>query len=242
MVGERIQVKRLEFHVLTSARMLAILLATAVICGVSAVSTQASNITFSTPSGSTMGGLPVNASVNIVTGPGTVTVTLSNLQSNPTAVIQNLSDLLIQFSDNVGTASLASSSAQEVSIAGNKSFALGPIVSTGWDFSTPAADEIYLNVLGSAIGPAHTLIGPPGGATYSSANGSIAGNGPHNPFLSQTATFNILASGITEATKISAVTFSFGTTSGNDILVPEPASLALGGLGLGLVVFGYRRR
>ena len=36
----------------------------------------------------------------------------------------------------------------------------------------------------AASGPDYTLIGPPGpDGTYSNANGSIAGNPAHNPFL-----------------------------------------------------------
>jgi hypothetical protein len=79
---------------------------------------------------------------------------------------------------------------------------------------------------------------------YTAANGSIAGNGPHNPFLNQTATFSISLAGITASTLITGVTFSFGTTSGINVTgvpstspVPLPGALplfatALGGLAL----------
>jgi hypothetical protein len=92
------------------------------------------------------------------------------------------------------------------------------------------------------------IIGPPGGATYANANGSIAGNKPHNPFLNQSATFTITAPNVTAATTITGVVFSFGTTEGAVLipgaLVPEPSSLVLGSVGLGLVgsIGLYRRR
>jgi hypothetical protein len=92
------------------------------------------------------------------------------------------------------------------------------------------------------------IIGPPGGPTYANANGSIAGNGPHNPFLNQSAMFTITAPNVSADTTITAAIFSFGTTEGASLIpgvpVPEPSSLVLGLLGLGLVgSFGcYRRR
>jgi hypothetical protein len=74
---------------------------------------------------------------------------------------------------------------------------------------------------------------------YSNANGSIAGNGPHNPFLNQTATFNIAVTGVTAATTVTSATFSFGTVAGVNVpgtpgtpAVPEPISSALVGTGL----------
>jgi hypothetical protein len=71
---------------------------------------------------------------------------------------------------------------------------------------------------------------------YNSANGSIAGNRPHNAFIDQTATF-LLDVPISEDTRIDKVVFSFGTALGQDATgnqpVPEPTSLLLFGTGLG---------
>jgi hypothetical protein len=91
------------------------------------------------------------------------------------------------------------------------------------------------------------IIGPPGaGGTYSNANSSIAGNVPHNPFLNQTATFTITGSGITASTVVTAATFSFGTTPGDNVAavpVPEPSTMAIAGLGaIGFIGVGLRRR
>ena len=95
-------------------------------------------------------------------------------------------------------------------------------------------------------GPAHLIIGPPGGPTYSNANGSIAGNKPHNPFLNESATFTITGTGITADTTITSATFSFGTTSGVDVdgvATPEPSSFVyLCGFGVVVLVGRYRSR
>ena len=83
--------------------------------------------------------------------------------------------------------------------------------------------------------PAHTIIGRSSngtysGGTYSNANSSIAGNGPHNPFL-EGVTFSLSVVGVTASTTITAATFSFGTTAGNTLAgtasVPEPSTWML---------------
>jgi hypothetical protein len=198
-----------------------------------------------------VGGNPVAAEADITTGNGTVTIVLKNLESNPNTVAQNLSDFSATFGNNVGTTTINSSSAQEITITGtgNNQFTLGSTVAPGWTLSNPQANQIYLNDLGSAVGPAHTLIGGPGsGPAYSNAGGSIAGNSAHNPFLNQTATWVLNAPGVTSSTTLTDVTFSFGTTSGDGITlssVPEPGSMALMGIGVGstgLVRMMRRRR
>jgi hypothetical protein len=201
-----------------------------------AVTSHASSITFTTPTGATIGGQPVSASATFMTSANTLTVTLTDLLANPTDVGQLLSDLFFTLSNGSTAGTLTSSSGQELTVAGNGTFTTGVgTVSTGWALS-PSGGSLLLNVLGTAIGPAHTIIGPPGpGGTYSNANGSIAGNGPHNPFLNQTATFVITDNTITAATTVTAATFSFGTAAGSNVpgvptIAPEPTTLvSLGG-------------
>jgi hypothetical protein len=106
-----------------------------------------------------------------------------------------------------------------------------------------------LDALGAGgAGPKHTILGAPGaGGIYSNANGSIAGNDPHNPFLNQSATFTLNITGVTTNTTVSNVLFSFGTVSGNNVpgggnnsTVPEPVSLSL--VGGGLLALGLLRK
>jgi hypothetical protein len=189
-----------------------------------------------------MGNLPV----------GTIQVTLTDQQANPNSVGQLLSALSFTVTNgSTSGATLASSSAQEVTVNGDGSFLVGSTVATGWAFSQNGTG-VTLDVLGSGgVGPKHLIIGPPGGPTYSNAGGSITGNGPHNPFLNQSATFTVTGVGITANTQIAGTTFSFGTTEGMSLnsvrmqSVPEPGPLALAGAaaaGLTLLNLARRRR
>jgi hypothetical protein len=197
--------------------------------------------TYVTPAGATTSG-PVNAEADITTAAGSITITLKDLQANPKDVAQLLSDFRFTVGNGgslTGSAQTGASS-QELTVNGNGTFSIGANLTTvaavGWVYTSTSTTGT-LDVLSGPghAGPAHLIIGPPGGPTYSDANGSIAGNGPHNPFLNQMATFTITAPNVTDATTITSATFSFGTTSGVEIpgvLVPEPATIAMAVSGL----------
>jgi hypothetical protein len=213
-----------------------------------ATAAHAGTFTFQTAAGAMeSGGNAVDASATVVTGAGTVTVTLFNLLVNPTTVAQNLSDFDFALSGTTSLGSLASSSGQEITVASNGTATLGSSVATGWAFTSPTAGSYLLNVLGTAIGPSHTIIGASGaGGIYTNAGGSITGNGPHNPFLNQTATFTLNITGVTADTTVSSAIFSFGTAAGDNVpggpgsSVPEPVSLSL--VGGGLLALGLLRK
>jgi hypothetical protein len=137
---------------------------------------------------------------------------------------------------------LLTSSGQEITVNGGGSFALGGSVSTGWGLNNNVAGGLQLDALGF-VGPSHLIIGPPGGPTYANANGSIAGNGPHNPFLNQTASFTLSIPGLTADSRVTSATFSFGTTAGINVPgVPPGNSVPDGGttaLLLGAVLSGF---
>jgi hypothetical protein len=219
---------------------------------------QGTVITFVTPTGSTVTDGAVNASATFTTSADTLAITLSDLLANPKSVGQLISDLEFTLSDtSLTSGTLSSSSAQEVTVNPDQTFTLGGTVDTGWSLTSNGGGAFTLDVLGTAIGPAHLIIGPPGGTTYSNANGSIAENGPqrpHNPFLNQTATFTLSIPGLTDTATITDVTFSFGTTpnaAGSTVTgtpspsppptVPEPRGLALLSLGLLALVFARRK-
>lgn len=196
---------------------------------------HADTVTYDTPAGSTTSGGAVDASATFVTGDGTLSITLTDLQANPTDVAQLISDLSFVLSNGATSGTIVSSAGQEVTIATNGTPTLGAVVATGWGLNSTATG-LQLDALGVFTSPTHLIIGPPDGTgIYSNANGSIAGNGPHNPFLNGSATFLLDIAGVTADTTISSATFSFGTTEGADLVpgttgttsVPEPGSLAL---------------
>src|SRR5690242_18186903 len=185
---------------------------------------NAATVTFVTPTGSMTSGA-VDASAAFTTTAGQISLTLSNLQANIKDVAQAISDISFTLTGGLSAsgATLGTNTGQEITVNSNGSFTLGPTVSTGWALST-SGSTVTLDVLGTAVGPAHLIIGPSGpGNTFSNANGSIAGNGPHNPFLNQSATFLINLGGVTTDTTISSAIFSFGTTEGEN-LVPGVVS------------------
>lgn len=212
-----------------------------------AITAHAGTVTFTTAPGATeTGGNPVSASASITTSAGQVGITLSNLLANPTDVAQLLSDFSFTLSGTTSGATLFSSSGQEITLGSGGSSSLGSTVATGWILSSPSTGNYLLNDLAAgAAGPSHLIIGP---GPYTSANGSIAGNGPHNPFLNGSATFTLNITGVTADTTVSNVVFSFGTTSGDNVpggsgpntTIPEPVSLSL--VGGGLLALGLLRK
>lgn len=220
---------------------------TVALAAIMAPGAHADSVTFVTPSGATTSGGPVDASATFVTGDGTLDITLTNLLANPKNVAQLLSDLSFVLSNGAASGTIASSSGQEIAVGSNGMFTTGSTVDTGWGLKSTAGG-LQLDVLGTATGPAHLIIGPPDGSgIYSNANGSIAGNGPHNPFLNGSAIFLLDISGVTADTTITSAMFSFGTTEGAYRVpgtpppsVPEPASVTL--LGIGLAGASFLRR
>jgi PEP-CTERM motif-containing protein len=232
----------------------------AVVVGLFSSAAYAGTFTFTTAPGALeSGGNPVGASATITTNAnGTVSITLTNTLANPTTVSQNISDIFFTLSvSDVGT-TIGASSGQEVTVAANGTPTLGAVVAMGWGLDlTGGGGSIHLCVIGAngcGGGPDHTIIGAPGpGGIYTNANNSIAGNGPHNPFISQTGTWTLNVPGVNAQTSVSNVIFSFGTTAGDNVggctvggqctpTVPEPASLTLLGSGLAALGAAIRRR
>jgi hypothetical protein len=192
------------------------------------------------------------ATADFTFGADSLSVVLTDTTVNPGDVGFNLSALTFSFAGGTGgtLASASSPDLRAVNSGGTFSDSAGPTTmgGVGWVFST-ASNTYKVDVLsGGGAGPAHTILGSPGaGGIYSAANASIAGNGPHNPFLENSATFDFtFASGVSAATALSEVSFQFGTTDGTFVAgvpaVPEPQVYALMLAGLAAIGFLARRR
>jgi len=211
-------------------------------------SASASIMEFTTPIGATISSLPVSAKVTFTTSADLITIVLENLQADAKSVAQCISGLSFTVSTGQSSGTLFSSSGIERWVSSKGAVTNGSAVSTGWSLGSTGG-QLQLDVLGTKVGPEHTIIGPPAaGGTYTHANGSIAGNGPHNPFIAQLATFTLNVPGVTAASGIDNVVFSFNTSPGSNVIgsgsgvpVPEPATMSLLVLG-GIAVLIRRRR
>jgi hypothetical protein len=210
-----------------------------------------STISFVSPGGATVTDGAVSAQADFTTSAGLLSINLTNLLANIHSVGQGLSDLSWTFNSTLVGTSLDSSLGNVVTVADDGTATnLGPD-ETGWGLDATGLRICLLN--GCGVGPAMVILGPPDGSgNYSNANASIAGNGPHNPFLNGTVAFQILVPGLTAESTVTSATFSFGTTEGSNVAgvpgggstpaeIPEPGTWLLLSGGSLLLAVGRKK-
>jgi hypothetical protein len=208
---------------------------------------------YNTAGGSTAGGQPVNATATFTITAGHVEILLTNLLSNPKSDIQTLNGIQFTLSSGQTVGSNFTSSALHRQIDSNAPNPTGwhdvGVSSTNWNLNNGVSGGIELTSIGNS-GGSPTLIGGPDVATnaYLAAGGSIAGSGPHNPFLAGTATYELDISGLQANASISSMRFEFGTAGGTNVTgmltpsVPEPSTVIMTSLGLGALGLVQRAR
>lgn len=195
-------------------------------------------------------GNTVNALATFTTGSGTITVTLTNCQTNETTIAQNISDVFFTLSGATGSTNGTAVGTQTANtyenIASNGAVTTGVGAGRTWGFCE-SGTSFHLDVLGCGFvdpagqhGPSDTIIGS---TTCSGGDGSLCGNDPHNPFIGGFGTFTFAATGAASGSMVSNVTISFGTQdfASPGVPSPEPGTLLLFGAGL-LGVAGVIRR
>lgn len=200
-------------------------------------------------------GDPVSATASITgdAGGSTLTLVLTNTSLGHTSVAQALVGFQFTICDAQGNVipiivtGISAQSGRTISFNNT---------TTATDVNGPGADTLNwglnatlgvtaLGFTGSGNPPDEAILGPAdSGLTYDGANSSITNNGPHQPFVMETATFTLTLSGnLPEGFCICPdVTFFFNTNGTPLTNVPEPMSMFLFGTGLLGLGAAVRRR
>jgi hypothetical protein len=213
-------------------------------------SAQALSVSYATAANT----IPASATASFSSSAGGLALTLTNtFASSIGSVGQVLTGISFDVAglSSSGTASYVSGTLIEVANGGGVSAASESELA--WNVDHPASSTLYLSVFGGGQ-PDYGLLNQQ--LDYASANGSIAGNSPHNPFYQGTVSFALASlAGVSADSGISNVQFHFGTAQDSGFVsgdctagcsipspVPEPETYALMLAGLGLVGWMSRHR
>jgi hypothetical protein len=226
-----------------------------------------------TASGPNTTGQLVSASVEFRTSTGQINIFVTNSLANPVSIAQVLTNLQFHLTTGQTTGTLTGEFGRARTIGKGETFTTGTsnlpttdlTLTSGFSYNYDGGGVTGFKL--SALGtrnPEHGIIGPPDPSDtlhYTAANSSIAGSGPHNPFLWNTTSdstgiayptgalfpngavhFVMNVTGVTDLSSVDEVVFSWGTAEGNYLEVPLPGSLLTFGSGLMATVWLARRR
>jgi len=210
----------------------------AVLAVLTAASTRANTIDFTTPAGTSSSDGPLSAEAVLTAGSGQVTITLTDLLANPTSAGQLISGVVFDITGATGLGTV-SGSGKLATIAANGSYTTPVSASSLTHWADTMSGSTFTLTTLSGSQPNQMIIGPDNGSgKFSNANASIIN---FNPTVLGSASFTLSIPGVTSASTISNVRIEFGT--GPDTVVGTPPTVPDGGstvalLGMALCGFG----
>src|SRR5262249_17268 len=151
---------------------------------------------------------PISGTADFTLSPGSATIKLTNTTVKTFAADELLTGLDFTLAGITPTFTSKTGIERTVDSNGNFTDTATP-QHLAWAPVSLRSGSFQLNFNPDAT---DAIIGPPTGGNYSGANSSIKGNGGHNPFAAQTATFVLNVPGLTDNVNLVNVTaFRYNT-------------------------------
>jgi hypothetical protein len=194
---------------------------------------------------------PLNATAQFTTGPGTLSIVLTNLVSgnDVRSAGQAISGIQFTLSTTPTSVSGAGDSGQLINVGSGGSVTTITGNPDRWEASghiTTSGSTIELLVLGGGQ-PSQMILGlPDSSGVYANANASITTTKNFSPWVEGSGTFTLSAAGITSNTTVTSATFFFGTGPDTSLpgtqAVPAPPGSVLAAVGAATIGIAWLLR